>query len=336
MLNEGFARQAQRDAVELFTTVDEVLDRALSVEEPTPSPLHQAMRHAVLGGGKRLRPRLLLATAETCHGGPLDDDTADLALRAAVAVELIHSASLVHDDLPCFDDASLRRGEPTVHRAYGEPLAVLVGDALITRAFELLADYEGPHARRALDLVGLLAEATGSRRGIIGGQSLELDPARWQRDRSMARVEEYHQKKTAALFEYATKAAAVVVGHDRGARAQWGEVGTKLGLAFQLIDDLLDLHADEATTGKTTGRDRALDRPNGALVEGSGETVTRLSRLIDQACDRIFALATRPDPVLRLLESFDAMLRAVDVEEGAPVRKRDGLFSQRVALARVA
>lgn len=334
MLHEAFIRQAQHDAVTLTATFEVALDRALQVDESTPGPLGAAMRHAVLEGGKRIRPRLLLAAAEASHGRPMDDDTAELALRAALAVELIHSASLVHDDLPCFDDAALRRGKPTVHSAYGEPLAVLVGDALITRAFDLLAEYEGPHPRRALGLGRLLAQATGSQHGIIGGQSLELGPRCRDEARSMEFVAEYHHKKTAALFEYATKAAAVATGQERPDRDRWGEVGSKLGLAFQLIDDLMDLHTDETTAGKTTGRDRALGRPNGALVEGSSQALTRLSRLIDEACDLVFALATRPGPVLRLLESFDALLLRIDVVD-PPLEPR-GLFSQRLALARVA
>ncbi|MCA9709475.1 MAG: polyprenyl synthetase family protein [Myxococcales bacterium] len=299
------------------------------------------MRHSVLNGGKRIRPRLLLATAEACNGGPMDEDTAELALRAAVAVELIHSASLVHDDLPCFDDASLRRGQPTVHCAYGEPMAVLAGDALITQAFEVLADYEGDNQRRALRLVRLLSQSTGSLRGIVGGQSLELHPERWiDGEVSMDLVADYHEKKTAALFDYSMRAAAIAVGLGRSHQDRWGEVGIKLGLAFQLIDDLLDLYMDETETGKTTGRDRALAKPNGALVEGSNETVRRLSQLIDEACGLIFELARKPDPVLRLMESFDSMLVKLEGTMGAGdsqnLPAESGIFTARVAVAGVA
>ncbi|MCA9707213.1 MAG: polyprenyl synthetase family protein [Myxococcales bacterium] len=298
------------------------------------------MRHSVLNGGKRIRPRLLLATAEACNGGPMDEDTAELALRAAVAVELIHSASLVHDDLPCFDDADLRRGVPTVHCAFGQPMAVLAGDALITQAFETLADYEGDNQRRALRLVRLLSQATGSLRGIIGGQSLELHPERWvDGEVSMDLVADYHEKKTAALFDYSMRAAAIAVGLGRDHQDRWGEVGIKLGLAFQLIDDLLDIYMDEEETGKTTGRDRALAKPNGALVEGSDETVRRLSQLIDEACGLIFELARKPDPVLKLMESFDSMLVKLEGTMGTENSNspaETGIFSARVAVAGVA
>ncbi len=268
----------------------------------------------------------------------MDEDTAELALRSAVAVEFIHSASLVHDDLPCFDDADLRRGKPTVHREYGQPMAVLAGDALITQAFETVSDYEGNNQRRALRLVRLLSQATGSLRGIIGGQSLELMPPRLDNGTmSMEFVEDYHEKKTAALFDYSMRAAAIAVGYGRDEQDRWGEVGTKLGLAFQLIDDLLDLYMDEQTTGKTTGRDRALMRPNGALVEGSNETVKRLSTLIDEACGLVFELARKPDPVLRLMESFDSMLLKLEVNFGeGPMPGESGFFSRRVAMVGVA
>src|SRR5690606_35321915 len=210
----------------------------------TPSKLHQAMRHATQNGGKRIRPRLLMAVAVAANGAALDEDMAELTLRAAIAVELIHAASLVHDDLPCFDDADLRRGQPTVHRAYGEALAVLTGDALITLAFDTLAGYDGSRQRHAMRLVRLLSQATGSSRGIIGGQSLELvGPAAWSGHDGFAIdfVEGYHEKKTAALFDYATRAGALAVGVDLGEQDLWGDVGTKLGLAFQLIDDLYDI-----------------------------------------------------------------------------------------------
>jgi len=340
MLHEYFARQTRYDFVALMRAFDQALEAALPPDDVSPTGLHKAMRHSVLNGGKRIRPRLLFATAEACHGGPMDEDMAELALRSALAVELIHSASLVHDDLPCFDDADLRRGKPTVHKQYGQPMAVLAGDALITQAFETISDYEGNNQRRALRLVRLLTQATGSLQGIIGGQSLELHPEHWNNaELSMEFVEEYHEKKTAALFDYSMRAAAIAVGFGREEQDRWGEVGTKLGLAFQLIDDLLDLYMDEETTGKTTGRDRALMRPNGAVVEGSNETVKRLSTLIDEACGLVFELARKPDPVLRLMESFDAMLLELEVRVGDgsdDSAAESGIFTQRVAMVGVA
>jgi len=327
-------RDQRQDLTSPSVGIDEALARVMPRDpDGAPSRLHQAMRHATLGGGKRIRPRLLLAAAEACRGEPVDEDLGALVLRAALAVELIHAASLVHDDLPCFDDADVRRGRPTVHRAYGEPLAVLAGDALVTLAFETLAGYDGPHQRRALGIVRLLAESTGSVRGIVGGQSLELRaPATWHDlPQPYDFMVGYHAKKTAALFDYATRAAAHAVGVAPDEQEHWGRIGTALGLAFQLIDDLHDVHASERQTGKTSGRDRALQRPNAALLEGSGSARQRLSALIDQACEGIARVARDPAPMSRLLESFDAMLGGLEIEgEGAG---ESGIFAARVMAA---
>ncbi|MCX4240109.1 polyprenyl synthetase family protein [Paraliomyxa miuraensis] len=318
-----------------------MFEQAFACVVPTDEPrstskLHQAMRHAAQNGGKRIRPRLLLATAVAANGGALNEDMAELTIRAAMAVELIHAASLVHDDLPCFDDADLRRGQPTVHRAYGEALALLTGDALITLAFETLAGYDGLRQRHAMRIVRMLSQATGSSRGIIGGQSLELaGPTAWN-VRAIDFVEDYHAKKTAALFDYATRAAAMAVGVDATEQERWGDVGLKLGLAFQLIDDLYDIHASEEETGKTTGRDRALQRPNGAIIEGSQGAVKRLSELIDQACEGVFGVARKAEPVLRLLQSFDTLLCGLDVGESSLSATESGIFSSRVLAMGVA
>lgn len=338
MIREYFARQANLDLVELSVMFDQAFACVIPDDGKTPSRLHQAMRHATQNGGKRIRPRLLMAVAVAANGGALNEDMAELAIRGAMAVELIHAASLVHDDLPCFDDADLRRGQPTVHCAFGEAMALLTGDALITLAFETMAGYDGLRQRPAMRMVRLLSQATGSARGIIGGQSLELaGPAAWQGHDTFAIdfVEDYHEKKTAALFDYATRAGALAVGVDLGEQDQWGDVGTKLGLAFQLIDDLYDIHASEEETGKTTGRDRALQRPNGAVLEGSQGAVRRLSALIDEACEGVFRVARKPDPVLRLLESFDTLLCGLDLGEVSQSGE-SGIFSSRLLALGVA
>lgn len=335
MHRHDLERQQRPELPDMTMKLDEALAHVVPQDpDGRPSALHQAMRHATLAGGKRIRPRLLLAAAEACNGGPVDDDTGELVLRAALAVELIHAASLVHDDLPCFDDAELRRGRPTVHRAYGEALAVLTGDALVTLAFETLAGYDGPKQQRALRIVRLLAESTGSARGIVGGQSLELvGPSAWDgHPHALDFMLGYHAQKTAALFDYATRAAAQAVGVTEDEQEQWGVVGTTLGLAFQLIDDLHDVHASERQTGKTSGRDRALQRPNAVLLEGSAGALQRLSALIDRACGSIARIARSPAPVLRLLESFDALLEGLEGDAEGPDGQaaESGIFSARV------
>ncbi|MEQ8660226.1 MAG: polyprenyl synthetase family protein, partial [Gammaproteobacteria bacterium] len=202
--------------------VEAALETALMLAAAPDGPplLHAAMRHAVFPGGARVRPRLCLAVARACGGG-------DRALEdaAASAIELLHCASLVHDDLPCFDDADLRRGRPAVHRAYGEPLAVLAGDALIVLAFQVLAA-RGSHAPVAFAaLVGILAGAVGAPHGIAAGQAWEAEPE--------VALMHYERAKTGALFAAATAAGAVSAGADA---APWRRVGERIGEAFQIAD----------------------------------------------------------------------------------------------------
>jgi geranylgeranyl diphosphate synthase type II len=272
--------------------LEEHLKALLPPVTMSPCGLHHAMWHAVFPGGKRIRPRLLLTVAAACAA---DEAELDLAMAAACAVELVHSASLVHDDLPCFDDASLRRGRPTVHKLHGEALAVLAGDALLTLAFESLADSPPRLARRALRIVRLLGQATGSREGIIGGQSLE-QPTEQSLDPSLDR---YHTMKTAALFRLAAEAGATAAGATDG--SAWGEVGQCLGLAYQLADDLCDAVGAPSAAGKPVRRDAALGRPNAAVLAGEDYTRTRLSALLTQALSRIEELAADPQPLKQLI-----------------------------------
>lgn len=321
MLVDRMHSCAPLDGAALLGELEGALERTLGDSDDPADVLHRAMRYAVLGGGKRLRPRLLLVVAAGSEGSPLDPDRAELALRAAIAVELVHAASLVHDDLPCFDDAELRRSRPSVHRKFGEPMALLAGDGLITAAFEILAAYEGPLVTEALRLGRLLAEATGVREGIIGGQAMELVDPRgdtWPREK----VGRYHERKTAALFRYSARAGALVVGRPLDEQVRWGEVGARIGQAFQLIDDLLELCGTEAENGKTTGQDRRLLRPNHALRFGSRPTYVELCRRIDELHERILELARKPKVVLEVLAGFDSFLDQIDValtrEEGIP------------------
>ncbi|HMU38549.1 MAG TPA: polyprenyl synthetase family protein [Pseudomonadota bacterium] len=273
--------------------VEEALLALLPQKEDPPETLHRAMHHAVFSGGKRIRPRLLLTVASACAA---DDAELDLAMRAGCAIEFIHSASLVHDDLPCFDDADVRRGKPTVHKLFGEPMAVLAGDALLTRAFEVLADAPSRLARRALRIVGLLGQATGSKEGIIGGQSLE------QHGLDGSILDRYHAMKTAALFRLAASAGAVAAGATDA--EGWGEVGHCLGLAYQLADDLCDAVSSPDIAGKPVRRDETLGRPNAALLSGEGQTKQRLVAFVLRAQARTRELAADPKPLLDLIEEL--------------------------------
>lgn len=232
-----------------------------------PARLAAALDHAVNPGGARIRPTLTLAVALACG-----DDDPGLADAAATALELIHCASLVHDDLPCFDDAGLRRGKPTVHKAFSEPLAVLTGDSLIVLAFEVLAQAGTRHPARALTLTRLLAQRTGMPGGICAGQGWE----------SEARIDlrAYHRAKTGALFIAATQMGAVAAGHDPDA---WEDLGALIGEAFQVADDLRDVLYDEATLGKPVGQDAAHARPSAVAELGVPGAIRHLGAILSGA-----------------------------------------------------
>lgn len=255
--------------------------------------LHCAMRAAVLSGGKRLRPRLLLAVAEACAAS---GEALDLALASACALELVHCASLVHDDLPSFDDAAERRGQPTVHVRYGEAVAILAGDALLALGFEALTDSPPALARRALRVLRLLSKATGASEGIIGGQALEAAPL------AAEGIDRYHSMKTAALFRFAAAAGALAAGAVDP--AAWAALGERLGLLYQLADDLMD-HSGAAGCGKPTGQDRALQRPNAAQDLGVESAQLRLRTLLSDCQAQVLALASDPRPLLALLRDLD-------------------------------
>ena len=238
------------------------VEEALSawVGQDAPPDLAAAMRYAVLDGGKRLRPLLVLATCEALGGN------AQAALRAACAVELIHAYSLVHDDMPCMDNDVLRRGKPTVHVHMGEATALLAGDALQALAFELITQDEQqvPLIMQAR-LCGLLARAAGAR-GMAGGQAIDLASVGLQLDE--AQLRHMHSLKTGALLE-----CSVLMGATCGEVAEpvWNSLqtlGRALGLAFQVVDDILDVTADSSTLGKTAGKDAAHDKPTYVALMG--------------------------------------------------------------------
>lgn len=244
----------------------------MPVGEAQPARLFGAMRHPFLGGGKRLRPALVRLVCSEFGGR---DEHAE---RPAAAIELVHSYSLIHDDLPCMDDDDLRRGRPTVHVAYDEATAVLAGDALLTLAFEVLAG-----APEGAKLVGVLARDAGAS-GMVGGQMLDLSLELNQSVR-LESVLDMHRRKTAALFAAAAEMGAIAAGAPGEKRQQARHFGMALGCAFQAVDDLLDVTGDAQTLGKTPGKDAALERAS--LVAAAGfERATELAEELTQEAFR--------------------------------------------------
>jgi geranylgeranyl diphosphate synthase type II len=242
-------------------TLTEAVD--LAAQRGCPPRLAEAMRYAVFPRGARVRPRLCLAVAAACG-----DDRSPLADSAAAAIELLHCASLVHDDLPCFDDAATRRGKPSMHVAFGEPLAVLAGDALIVLAFQLLARSGRVAPERLGPVLMAVGDSVGVPHGIVAGQAWECEPST---DLSV-----YQQEKTGSLFASAALAGALSAGAPA---ATWQLVGERLGEAYQVADDISDAVASDEALGKPAGQDAAHGRPNAVETFGLGGALRRLERL---------------------------------------------------------
>ena len=257
----------------LRTAIDEAADHRC------PPKLAAALRHSVFPGGARVRPKLCLAVA-LANGG----DAPQLTAVAAAAVELLHCASLVHDELPCFDNAAERRGRPSVHAAYGEPLAVLAGDALIVSAFSLLADPTLPARERIPQVLGTIARGVGAPTGIAAGQAWESEP--------VVDVSLYHQSKTGALFIAATAAGAATAGVDIG---PWVALGHKIGEAYQVADDIQDATASASELGKPCGVDAELARPSIVREQGLKAAIRRLRELVEEGVDAVPACPGRDE-----------------------------------------
>jgi geranylgeranyl diphosphate synthase type II len=231
---------------DLISSVDSALNRYLPKATAKPATIHKAMRYSVFAGGKRLRPALALAAAEVCGASPL------AALPAACAVEMIHTYSLIHDDLPCMDDDDLRRGRPTSHRVFGEGIAVLAGDALLTLAFEVLADSPASKRYNHAAFVKELACAAGSR-WLIAGQVLDLESEGLPVSKDNLKF--IHQSKTAALLTSSLRLGAMSANSTPEKLQALTDFGQSLGLAFQVIDDILDVTQTTEKLGKTAGKD---------------------------------------------------------------------------------
>jgi farnesyl diphosphate synthase len=263
------------------------------VVHDAPAGLGEAMRYAVLDGGKRLRPLLVVAASEAVGGHE------EAALRAACAVELIHAYSLVHDDLPCMDDDVLRRGKPTVHVKYGQAQALLAGDALQALAFELLVPAGGAVPDRTqAQLCRLLAHAAGHA-GMAGGQAIDL--ASVGRTLDEAGLREMHRRKTGALLEGSVMMGAACGSPDAKARVSLQAYGAAVGLAFQVVDDILDVTADSATLGKTAGKDAHHNKPTFVSVLGLERSRAYARELREEALRALAASGLADTRALRAL-----------------------------------
>lgn len=282
--------------------IENALERCLSAldDADTPAHLREALRAAVFPGGARLRPRLLFTVVEA-HGDPAPD----LADAAAVAVELLHCSSLVHDDLPCFDDAELRRGSPTIHKTFGEPTAVLVGDGLIFLAVEVLTDVAAVDFPKAALILKELMRAAGPREGLVCGQALEGE--------THIDLASYHRAKTGALFEAAAVMGARVVGADP---TPYRRMALELGLAYQIADDMLDHQGGPNTGGKTGNQDQRNGRPNAVTSLGLGGAQERIAGHRASAVSHVEGLPGSKSLVILIDHTVDRLVKAL--EGGAP------------------
>lgn len=271
--------------------VDAALDRWLPGEGALPAKLHQAMRYSIFAGGKRLRPILIIAACEAVGGPP------ERVLHVACAMEMIHTYSLIHDDLPAMDDDDFRRGRPTNHKVYGEANAILAGDALLTEAFRLLAD---PEANRSVDpavtlqVIETIARYAGSQ-GMVGGQVVDMESEGQPID--FATLQYIHTRKTGALFLASIQAGARLGGGSDEQVAALTRYGETAGLAFQIADDILDIVGDQNEIGKAVGSDQARGKATYPALLGLSEARRRAEELRDLAIAALESLGADAEPL---------------------------------------
>ncbi len=288
MANDGWDLQAYLN--ERIALVEAALDRYLPVATTLPQTLHEAMRYSVFAGGKRIRPILMLAACEAV-GGNIED-----ALPAACAIEMVHSYSLIHDDLPAMDDDDLRRGQPTNHKVYGEATAILAGDGLLTEAFILLSNparHGGATTRQMCEVMHLLAKGAGSR-GMVGGQVVDMEAE--EKEIDLPTLEYIHTHKTGALILAAVEIGALLGAASDEQRRALCCFGEAAGLAFQVVDDILDITADESQLGKDIGSDQQRGKATYPALLGLSGARQRADELHARALEALagFGDAARP------------------------------------------
>lgn len=280
--------------------VDEYLDRYLPPEDEPPEVVHRAMRYSVFAGGKRLRPILALSTAETLTG------SWDPAIDFACALEMLHTYSLIHDDLPAMDNDDFRRGRPTCHKQFGEAVAILAGNGLMTRAFWVLAGGAGQavNPARRLELIRRLCEAIGTPHGVIAGQVVDLQTQGRPYDAQQLRF--IHDAKTAALIEISIWGAALLCDAPAEVAGMLRRFGRKIGLVFQIVDDILDEVGDAAEVGKTLGKDRAQQKATYPALFGLEASRQEAWRLKEEAVAELRGLGGRARRLVEIAEFITA------------------------------
>lgn len=300
-MSSAFSRPSPADSAEFETylaeraaKVESFLDGCVPREDTPPSTISRAVRYSLFAGGKRLRPILVLAAAEAVKG------RMEHALPAAAAFEMIHTYSLIHDDLPAMDDDSLRRGKPTSHVVFGEAIAILAGDALQAHAFRVLATgAETVPAERRLHASALLAEAAGAG-GMVGGQVSDLEAERKLVDAED--LEFIHVHKTGALIRAAAEVGATIGGGDEDAVARLARYGGHMGLAFQIIDDILDVTESTQTLGKSAGKDERAGKATYPKLHGLESAGARARELVGAALDELRPFGDEAEPLVQLAE----------------------------------
>ncbi|HVX11209.1 MAG TPA: polyprenyl synthetase family protein [Pirellulales bacterium] len=302
-------RSFEQAAQELRPQIEEALDRYTRFSPGCPATLAESMRYSLLAPGKRLRPLLVLMAADAC-GGKISN-----AMPAACAVEMIHCYSLIHDDLPAMDDDDLRRGRPTNHKIYGEAMAILAGDSLLTRAFEIVArDVQPPAAAAAC--CATLGEASGAE-ALVGGQADDIigerghagsdapsgatgPAARASTEKLLSALESIHERKTGAIFLVSLRLGGLTAAAEPTQIELLEEYGRRLGLAFQIADDLLDVQGNQEAAGKRVGKDADHGKLTFPGLLGIDESVRRAQRLVAEACELVAPLGTAAEPLVSL------------------------------------
>lgn len=295
VVNTPAATDAREFLASCRALIDAELDRLIPKESAEPARVHSAIRWSLFAGGKRFRPALLLATGQT-FGARVDD-----LLRTACALEMIHTYSLIHDDLPAMDNDKLRRGRPTCHVKFDDATAILAGDALQTLAFQTIAEDERLSPALRVQLVAEIARAAGTPEGMVAGQAHDLDAE--SREVTNAELERIHHRKTGALIRAAARCGAIIAGAEGSELEAVTEYATNLGLLFQITDDLLDVTATAEDLGKTPGKDARSRKATYPALYGIEATHAQLDAVHRAACDALQNLS-QPTQLLRWIADF--------------------------------